>query len=70
MMSKDVEITVVQKPVSVNFTCPHCYKDIVIDFDKFEGDTGFGIYDLLMESVEFECPECKEVLETNGVELS
>ena len=68
-MIKDVDIVIVQKPVAISFSCPHCYRDVEIDFEEFEFDTGYSLSNLINDSTEFECPECWGKLETVGVEL-
>lgn len=68
-MRKYVDIVIVQKPVAIKFSCPYCCNDIDIDFDEFEKDTGYDLSNLINDATEFECPECKKILETKGVEL-
>ena len=68
-MVKDVDIVIVQKPIAISFSCPHCYRDVMLDFEEFENDTGYDLCNLINDSTEFKCPECRGKLETDGVEL-
>lgn len=68
-MIKDVDIVIEQKPIAISFSCPHCKRDVRVDFEEFEFDTGYSLSNLINDSTEFECPECRGKLETDGVEL-
>lgn len=68
-MRKDVDIVILQKPISVTFSCPYCGNDIVIDYKEFERITGNDLCGLLYDSTCFNCPNCNGDLETDGVEL-
>lgn len=68
-MRKDVDIVIVQKPISVTFTCPYCAEDIEIDFEEFKDITNNDLCGLLYDSNYFNCPKCNGYLETDGVEL-
>ena len=62
---KGVDITIIQAPVSVEFTCPHCEEEIDIDFVEF----GHSLSSLLYDSVDFKCPSCEKELSVNSAEL-
>lgn len=68
-MIKGVDIVIVQKPVAISFSCPHCYEDVKVDFDEFEYNTGYDLCNLINDSTEFKCLECGGELLTDGVEL-
>lgn len=68
-MRKDVDIVIIQKPISVKFECPHCGNEIEIDFEVFKKITGNDLCGLLYDSTCFKCPNCDGDLETDGVEL-
>ena len=35
-MRKGVNITILQRPITVSFTCSHCNEEIDIDYDELE----------------------------------
>lgn len=36
-------LTIIQRPVEVNFECPHCHEDIEIEIDEVEWINGISI---------------------------
>lgn len=68
-MRKDVDIVIIQKPISVKFECPYCCNKIEVDFKVFKNITGNDLCGLLYDSTYFKCPNCDGDLETDGVEL-
>lgn len=60
-----VDITVVQRPVEIEFECPNCGEFVTIDYDDFTDDLG-------MENPadwcgSFFCPKCFKELEVGEI---
>lgn len=60
---KRVELTVVQKPVSVEHTCPHCGEVVVSKYDTFCGCYGEACDWTDTQAI---CIDCGGVIEYGG----
>lgn len=68
-ISKEVDITILQRPTEVAFTCVHCGEDIEIDYDEFKELTNSKLVDILYDYPRFNCPKCKEKLYIGEVSM-
>ena len=60
-------LTIIQRPVEVNFECPHCHEDIEIEyciFTDFIGTNNPGDW----EGSILDCPRCEKEIEIDEVE--
>ncbi|WP_432400992.1 hypothetical protein [Wukongibacter sp. M2B1] len=60
-----VDIRVIKEPVSVEFDCPHCEEEIVIQYQYFCSEIG-EVCDWRYSK--FECPECNNTIEIDYVD--
>ena len=61
----DVDIRVIQRPVSIKFDCPHCEEEICIKYSEFidiAGDPCDWPY------TSIGCPECGGLVKIDNVE--
>ena len=62
---KEVDIRVEQKPVSVQFVCPHCEEEVSIDFGDFLGIAGEPCD---WKYTKIKCPKCGKSVEIDDVD--
>ena len=67
MSDNKTDITVIQIPTYVDFTCPHCDEDIEMDYDDFNNMMCSYYWGEWVQE-EFTCPGCGETIEVNDVE--
>lgn len=59
----NTQVTIIQIPIAVEFTCPHCGEDVEQPIDEFLSDQGLSWNDLSDWQYEhLKCPSCgKEI---------
>lgn len=66
---KNVNITIVQRPVEIEFECPYCGEFVTIDYDDFIDDIGHE-YPPKWYGSNVCCPECFSDLSIGDVSWS
>lgn len=67
MSDNKADITVIQIPTYIEFTCPHCDENIQVDYDEFNNMMCSDYWGEWVQE-EFNCPGCGETIEVNDVE--
>lgn len=64
------EVTIIQVPVEVDYTCPHCEENITQCFDDFLSDQGLSWSDFSdWKYIDITCPECGKKIEDISYEF-
>jgi len=64
-MDNKIDISVITKPISIQFECPYCDSEVTIDYDDFESEVG-ECCDWPYSKIK--CPECEKVLEIDNID--
>ena len=66
----NTEVTIIQVPVEVDYTCPWCGENITQAFDDFLEDQGLSWNDFPdLKCKHITCPECGEKIENVSYEF-
>lgn len=60
-----VDLAIIQKPVAVQYECPHCESEFEIEYEELCDKLG-EVCDWSFEK--FDCPKCGEQLEVDSIE--
>lgn len=61
---KETDFNIIQKPVAIKLTCPHCNEDIKIPWDNLNVPEYWGD-----DWGEIDCPECDKTIKLGDYDI-